>query len=205
MAQRKRLTTKDKILAAATKLFAAKGLEGARVDEIAQRSGANKNMIYHYFGSKEGLFEAVLERMYETIRSRQRDFQVLEMAPEEGMRALAEFTFDIFVEIPEFISLMNSENLCKAKHIKGSPSIVPMYNPLLATINELLRRGQEAGVFRENIDAVDLYISISGLGAYYISNRYSFSALFGTELMAPERLRQRHQHVIEMILRYVRA
>lgn len=196
--------TREKILSAATKEFAARGYEGARVDEIARRASSNKNMIYHYFGSKENLFQAVLERMYQSIRERQRDLSILDLAPEAGVRALVEFTFDVFVETPEFISLLSSENFCKARHILNSDIIIPMYNPLLTTIRELVKRGAEAGVFRDGVDPIDLYISISALTCYYLSNRYTLSALFGTELMAKDRLSQRYGHAADMVLRYLR-
>jgi TetR/AcrR family transcriptional regulator len=204
-AKRDSARTMERILAAGMKEFAEKGLAGARVDKIARRSGLNKNMIYHYFGSKEGLFEAVLERMYASIRERQHDLQLRDMAPEEGMRALIEFTFDAFVERPEFTSLINTENLCKARHIKRSPKILALYEPLLETINDLLRRGEATGVFRPAVDPVDLYVSIVSLGEYYLSHRYTLSALLRADLTSESRLGQRYAHVVDMVLGYLRA
>jgi TetR/AcrR family transcriptional regulator len=198
-------STRERILQAATREFADKGLDGARVDEIAQVSRANKNMLYHYFGNKEKLFTAVLERAYEIIRSRQSDLSIRGMDPEQGMRKLVEFTGRIWIEFPEFGRLLASENLHEAVHVKSSPRIVAMYNPLLETIQELLDRGEKAGVFRGGVDPVDLYISISALSAYYISHRHTFEAVFRTELMTEARLRQREAHVTEMVLRYLKV
>lgn len=199
------VSTRERILEAATREFADKGLDGARVDVIAQASRANKNMLYHYFGNKEKLFTAVLERAYEIIRSRQSDLSIRGMDPEEGMRRLVEFTGRIWIEFPEFGRLLASENLHEAVHVKASPRIVAMYNPLLETIQELLDRGARAGVFRTGIDPVDLYISISALSAYYISHRHTFEAIFRTELMTEARLRRRQSHVTDMVLRYLKA
>lgn len=202
--KRNSAATKEKILEAATKEFADKGYDGARVDEIALSSCVNKNMLYHYFGNKEQLFTAVLERTYEIIRSRQSDLRIRGMAPEEGMRRLVEFTAKIWIEIPEFNRLLASENLHEARHVKQSRKIIAMYNPLLETIGELLDRGKRLGVFRDGIDPIDLYISVSALSAYYISHHHTFEAIFQTKLMTARRLQQRQKHVVEMVLRYLR-
>lgn len=197
--------TQKKILAAAIREFADKGLDGARVDEIARRSGVNKHMLYHYFGNKEQLFTAVLERLYETIRNRQSDLSIRGMEPEQGMRRLVEFTGQVWIEMPDFLRLLSSENLHEARHVRQSGKIVQKYNPLLETISELLDRGVKKGVFRKGIDPVDLYISISALTAHYVSHRHTLEAIFQTDLLTPKRLQQRLRHATDMILRYVRS
>ena len=197
--------TQKKILAAAIREFADKGLDGARVDEIARRSGVNKHMLYHYFGNKEQLFTAVLERLYETIRNRQSDLSIRGMEPEQGMRRLVEFTGQVWMETPDFLRLLSSENLHEARHVRQSGKIVQKYNPLLETISELLDRGVKKGVFRKGIDPVDLYISISALTAHYVSNRHTFEAIFQTDLLTPKRWQQRLRHATDVILRYVRS
>lgn len=194
---------REKVLVAATREFATKGLGGARVDRIAARYGANKNMIYHYFKSKDGLFAAVLERMYATIRTRQHNIEAQRMEPLAGIRALVEFTVDVFDDHPEFVNLLNSENLAKGRHIKRSKKIVAMYNPLVSAINSLLRRGKAAGLFRSGVSAVDLYISMAAIASYYISNRYTLSALFGFDVNAPARRNMRRQYITEMVISYL--
>jgi TetR/AcrR family transcriptional regulator len=197
--------TRRRILAAAKREFALKGLAGARVDEIAARSGSNKNMIYHYFKSKDQLFTTVLEEMYETIRARQHDLELKNADPIAGIRALVEFTVQVFEEHPEFVNLLNSENLAKAQHIKRSKKIVAMYNPLVSTITDLLRRGTDSGMFNARVSAIDLYISISGIASYYISNRYTLSALFGLDVNARKRRALHRRQIADMIIAYVRA
>ncbi|WP_142846749.1 TetR/AcrR family transcriptional regulator [Telmatospirillum sp. J64-1] len=196
--------TQERILRAATREFADKGYDGARVDEIVRASDVSKNLLYHHFGSKDQLFTAVLERAYETIRARQNDLSIRNMAPEEGMRKLVEFTASIWEEAPEFSRLLASENLHEARHVRQSKRIIPMYDPLMQTLQDLLKRGEEQGVFRKGIDLVDLYISITSLSAHYISNRHTFEAIFGVNLMSPARLQQRKEHAVEIILRYLR-
>jgi TetR/AcrR family transcriptional regulator len=183
--------------------FADKGYDGARVDDIALHGGVNKNLIYHHFGSKDGLFEAVLEYTYEAIRKRQKDLELRHMDPVIGMRKLVIFTGRIWVQLPHFQRLLHSENLHEGRHVRQSSKIPKMYDPLLETIRDLLDRGVASGQFRPNIDPVDLYISITALTAHYIGNRYTFEAIFGKQLMTPKRIRQRFDHAAEMILRYV--
>jgi TetR/AcrR family transcriptional regulator len=190
-------------MAAAVTEFADKGYDGARVDDIALHGGVNKNLIYHHFGSKDGLFEAVLEYTYEAIRKRQKDLELRHMDPVIGMRKLVIFTGRIWVQLPHFQRLLHSENLHEGRHVRQSSKIPKMYDPLLETIRDLLDRGVASGQFRPNIDPVDLYISITALTAHYIGNRYTFEAIFGKQLMTPKRIRQRFDHAAEMILRYV--
>ena len=193
------------ILDGALAEFSEKGFDGARIDEIALRAGVNKNLLYHHYGSKDGLFTALLERTYDTIRGRQKDLQLRGMDPVEGMRKLVIFTGRIWVRFPEFLRLLQSENLIGGRHVRASTEIPRMYNPLLETINELLERGIRAGVFRKNIDAVDLYISISSLTAHYITNHHTFEALFGQRLLGPQRVKQRLDHAADMVERYLLA
>ncbi len=195
--------TQDTVLRAALAEFAAKGYDGARVDAIALRAGLNKNVLYHHFGSKDELFAAVLERTYETIRTRQKDLKIRGMDPVEGMRKLVTFTGRIWIQYPEFQRLLGSENIMGGRHVRRSARIVRLYNPLFDTINDLLRRGRESGVFRRGVDPIDLYISISSLTAHYITNLHTFEAIFGERLMTPRRIRQRLEHAAGMVLRYV--
>jgi TetR/AcrR family transcriptional regulator len=195
--------TRETILDGALHEFAEKGFDGARIDEIALRAGVNKNLLYHHYGSKDGLFTALLERTYDTIRRRQKDLQLRGMDPIEGMRKLVVFTGRIWVQFPEFLRLLQSENLNGGRHVRASDEIRRMYDPLLDTIGELLERGAKSGVFRKNVDPIDLYISISALTAHYITNHHTFEALFGQRLMSPQRIRQRLEHAADMVERYL--
>ena len=196
---------RGEILDAAIREFALKGLSGARIDEIAAKYGGSKNMIYHYFGSKDALFAAVLENMYATIRARQRDLELKVQDPIAGIRARVQFTIDVFDDHPEFVSLLHSENMARAKHVKKSTSIVAMYNPLVTTIEDLLTRGAESGVFRKGASAVDLYICICAMATYPISNRYTLSAIFDIDIGAASRRRLRNQQIADMVVGYLSA
>lgn len=196
--------SRAKILDAARFEFVTHGLSGARVDRIAERAGVNKNLIYHYFGSKDDLYLQILETIYSDLRASQRDLQVRDLAPIEGMRSLVGHTFDHFVATPDLIRLMSIENIHYARYLKRSKVVKPLYTPLLQSIEHLLARGQADGVFRRDVDPVDLYLSISALAYFYLSNRHTLSWIFDQKFDAPERLAQRRAHVVDMVLSYLR-
>ncbi|TMJ80116.1 MAG: TetR/AcrR family transcriptional regulator [Alphaproteobacteria bacterium] len=200
---KKGANSRDRILQAALQEFAHKGIDGARVDEIARVSGANKNMIYHYFRSKENLFVAVLESVYENVRSRQQDLSLRDLDPVAAMRRLIEHTADIWIEVPEFNRLLASENLHQAKHVRRSKKIQSMYSPLIDTLKGILERGVKDGVFRDGVDPVDLYISVTSLSAHYVAHHFTFDAIFKTNLMSPKKIAQRKSTISAMILRYL--
>jgi AcrR family transcriptional regulator len=197
--------TKQRILASATAEFARYGLGGARVDRIAKRAGANKRMLYYYFGDKDGLFLAALEDRYAHIRNAERGLQLEHLEPREALKRLVQFTWDYFLEHPEFLTLLNSENLHKGRHLKDSRRVREMHSTLVETLRTVLRRGAAQGLFRKGVDPVQLYISIAGEGYFYLSNRYTLSRIFDRDLMAPRALAGRARHVTEMILNAVRA
>lgn len=194
----------QRILAAATAEFALRGLGGARVDRIAARAGANKRMLYYYYGNKEALFLAVMEDGYARIRNAEQGLNLGEVEPEEGIRRLVEFTWNYLMKNPEFLPLLNSENLHRARHIRRSENIPAMHSPFVATIEDLLKRGVKAGRFRRDVDAVQLYISIASLSYFYHSNRYTLSTVFKRDLFSPRNRAARLAHMIELVLGYLR-
>lgn len=191
------------ILQAARDEFVSNGLSGARVDRIAERSGVNKNLIYHYFNSKEELYLAVLEGIYANLRERQQDRHLRGLLPIEGIRRLVEITFDHFVVTPDLIRLMSVENIHFGKYLRRSQSVKPLYRDLLETLEILLRRGQDEGSFRAEVDAVDLYLSISGLAYFFLSNQHTLSWLLDRDLTGRKRVQKRRQHVVDMVLSYL--
>ncbi|WP_170565515.1 TetR/AcrR family transcriptional regulator [Ruegeria atlantica] len=202
VAKRDAEVTRKNILEAATIEFSEKGFAGARVDLIASRSGANKNMLYHYFGNKEALFTAVLENAYGGLRARQRAVKLGGLSPEDALHELGSATFDAFVEMPHLIRLLNSENLLNGVHAKQSDLINEMYDPLFAALSTVLEDGVKAGCFRPGIDPTNLYISMASLVYHYVSNHATLEIIVKRDLMSDENLRARKAHVLEMILRF---
>jgi AcrR family transcriptional regulator len=197
--------TRLKILDAATAEFARYGLGGARVDRIAERAGANKRMLYYYFRDKENLFLAALEGRYAHIRAAERALDLEHLDPRAALRRLVQFTWRYFLEHPEFMTLLNSENLHKGRHVRRSRRVPQLHSPLVESLRALLRRGARQGVFRRGVDPVQLYISIAGEGYFYLSNRYTLSQIFARDLMAPRALAARARHNADMILNALRA
>jgi len=195
--------TKADILAAARTEFALAGLAGARVDKIAERSGANKRMIYHYFGGKEQLFAAVVEDAYFGIRSAERTLGLDQLPPTEAIRTLLEFTWRYYVDNPAFITLVNSENLHRARHITGNRQLRAMQKLYVGTVAGILQRGVDAGVFRPGIDPAQLCITIAAIGYYYLTNRYTGAVLFGFNFTSRAALAARLRFNIDTVMRLV--
>jgi AcrR family transcriptional regulator len=191
------------ILASARDEFAQRGLAGARMDSIAARAGLNKRLIYYYFGSKDDLFLAVLERTYADIREAEQRLHLDEIEPVEAIRRLISFTWDYYLEHPEFITLLNSENLHRAAHLKRSGRIQEMNSPLVQLLDNVLERGRRDKLFRAGVDPVQLYISIASLCYFYLSNNDTLSAVFGRDLRAPKAMAQRLSHMTDLVLGYV--
>lgn len=191
------------LLAAARDEFAEHGLGGARVDRIAERAGLDKRLIYHYFENKDSLFLAVLEEAYRNIRLAEQCLRLVDLAPAEAVRRLTEFTWNYYLEHPEFLTLLNSENLHRGRHLEQSKRAREMNSPLIQTLADILERGRASGIFRGGIDPVQLYISIAGLSYFYLSNNHTLSAIFGRDLLSPKARNERLSHICDVILGYV--
>ena len=197
--------TKGRILEAAKQEFAKLGLGGARVDEIALQAQANKRMIYHYFGSKEELFTVVLEEAYIDIRTAEQKLELEHLPAAEALRKLVTFTWQYYLDNPEFITLVNSENLHKARHITGSERLKDVSRRFVDMVSDILKRGEAEGVFRSGIDAVQLNTTIAAIGYFYLTNRFTGAYLYERDYMTPEALDERLQFNIDTIMRLVEA
>ena len=195
--------TRALILAAATEEFADKGFAGARIEQIAERSGSNKRMLYYYFNNKDDLFLAVMENTYKTIRDAESRLHLLDLPPTEAIRSLIAFTWDYYIKHPEFLHLLNTENLYHASHIKKSKNIGFYNSKLIGTLNEILIRGQREKLFRGGVDPLQLYISIAALSYFYLSNNDTLSTIFVRDLSSPKAKVERLQHMIDLVLGYL--
>jgi AcrR family transcriptional regulator len=183
------------ILAIARAEFVEHGLTGARVDAIAEKTRTTKRMIYYYFGSKEGLYSAVLEQAYAGIRSTEAALALEDLDPMAALRRLIEVTFDYDDAHPDFVRLVAIENIHQAEYLKQLPTMQSVNADVIATLEAILLRGREAGVFTRECSALDVHLMISGLCFFRVSNRYTFGAIFGCDLSAPE-VRERHKTMI---------
>jgi TetR/AcrR family transcriptional regulator len=197
--------TKARLLSAATAEFSSKGYDGARVNVIAKNAGVNINLVYHYFGSKDGIYLAVLEQTYVLIRKHHRDMSLRALPPEEAMAQLVISTFRMFCETPEAIGILVSENVQQGRFVRSSKLVGGLYNNLLEFLKDALERGVKAGVFRRDVDPIELFITINGLGYFYLSNHHTLAAILHQDLMAPERIAQREAHILSVVMDYLRA
>ncbi|CUU18976.1 TetR/AcrR family transcriptional regulator [Bradyrhizobium sp. JR7.2] len=198
------VATRKKLLTAARLEFARHGFAGARVDEIAERAGVNKQLVYHYFGDKDALYLAVLEWVYADIREQERQLNLEGLPPEKAIRKLIEASFDYLATNPDFIVLLNDENRGGARHVRGSTRLEAMHSPLVKSVSHILHEGVRTGVFRKGIDPIQLYISIAGLSYFYLSNTPTLSAIFGKDLSSRAARRARRRHVVDLLLHSLR-
>ncbi len=192
--------TRASILAAARTEFAAKGLDGARVDQIASRAKANKQLVYYYFGSKDELYTAALESTYHEIRALERELDLTALPPREAMVRLIDFSLDYLNEHREFIRMLADENAHGARHVRSSEMALRTNSPLLELIAETLDRGVTGGVFRRGVDPLELYISIAGMTFFYFANGLTMSAIFGRDLAKPQAVASYRDHIVRLTM-----
>lgn len=198
-------TTRRDILSVATHEFADKGLSGARIDDIAAKTRTSKRMIYYYFGSKEGLYVATLEAAYSSMRRVEQKLAIDDLPPALALEELVGFVFDQHQGNPTFVRLVMNENLHSGRYIAQSSTIQAMNASILGLVARTVERGKQAGVFSSHLDAADLFMSMSALCFYDVSNRYTFSTVFQQEMGSPTYLARRRAQVIATLLAYARA
>ena len=185
--------------------FAEKGLAGARIDEIAATTQTSKRMIYYYFGSKEGLYTAVLEASYREMRTHEAELNLDDLSPLEALRRLVAYTFDHHRQNEHYIRLVMGENINRGQYLAQSPAIQALNVPAISAIRTLYDRGVAAAVFRPGLDALDIHASISALTFFNVSNRHTFGLIFKFDASAPDWIDLRRRSVIEMVERFVLA
>jgi AcrR family transcriptional regulator len=203
--QRDAERTRAEILDVATREFADKGYSGARVDEIAAKTSTTKRMIYYYFGGKEQLYVAALERAYTVIRSIEQELDVEHLDPVDAIRQLAELTFDHHEAHPDFIRLVSIENIHRAEHIATSSTLSSLANPALDVLARILQRGRAAGQFRDDVDALDVHMMISAFCVFRTANRHTFKAIFDRDMLEPARRTHYRGMLGDMVLEYLTA
>jgi AcrR family transcriptional regulator len=203
MTGRPSIPTRQRILKAAIREFSRHGLRGGRVERIAREARANLRMIYHYFGDKEGLYLASLEQVYLDLRTAERELDLRQLAPVEGISRFVEYTFDHFLRHPEFIGMLVSENQLGARYLRRSRLVPELTPPLVAAIRDLLERGAQSGVFRDDVDPIQFFVTLHALCYLHGSNRDTLSVMFRTDLADGAWLAARKRHVLEVVFGYL--
>lgn len=188
---------------AAAEEFASGGLFGARVDQIARRAETNERMLYYYFGSKEQLFTAVLEHAFSALTEAERVLDLDGVAPVEAVTRLAHFVWDYYRDHPELLRLINNENLHEARYLHKSTRIREMMSPIVAKLGNVLMCGQKAGLFRGDVDPLRFYVTLSGLGYYIVSNRFTLAATLGRDFTDTDERAEMVRMNTEVLLAYL--
>ena len=197
--------TKDAILRAALKVFARHGYDGGRVEQISRAAKSYDRMIYYYFGSKQGLYIAVLEEIYRRFDEAESRLEIDESRPAEALKAMIRFIWGYYQAHPELIALLNTENLQRGRHLARAKRGVPYARPALEVTERILKAGTRAGLFRRGLAARDVYLMIAALGYFYLSNRYTLSAFLGEPLDEPAKLAHWEGFIIDAVQRTVAA
>ena len=195
--------TRDAILRAATKVFARHGFAGGRIEQISKAAKSYDRMIYYYFGSKEGLFIAVIEETYRRFNEAEQGLVLDTTQPLAALDAMIRFVWSYYQKNPEFITLLNSENLLRGKHIAKSARAKDYSSPALAITDSVLQAGIAQGLFRPALNARDLYLMIASMAYFYLSNRFTLSSFLGENLEAPAALAHWEAFVIDAVRRAV--
>ncbi|MBB4186398.1 AcrR family transcriptional regulator [Sinorhizobium terangae] len=197
--------TQEDILAVATEEFSTHGLAGARVDAIAERTRTSKRMIYYYFGSKEGLYLAVLERSYRRIRTLEADLELANLPPEKALRTLIETTFDHDEANPDFVRLVSIENIHHAAHMLRSEAIRELNVSVIQMIEAIIARGLADGTFRRKADPIDVHMLISAFCFFRVSNRYTFGTIFRRDLSEEATIERHRTMIADAVISYLKS
>jgi len=193
-----------RILSAAIAEFASRGFKGASMDAVAARTNTTRALINYYFGSKEKLYLAVLERVYAEIRDAERELDLEHLPPEDAIRGIVEFTYNYYVEHEYFVRIVVAENQAKGWHMKRFPSLRAVNRPIVDMLGAMIARGQSDGTFRSDADPVDVHMAIAALGMFNVTNQYTFGALFQRAMGAKGDVSQRRRMVADIILSWLR-
>lgn len=203
MTKRNPNITKERILQAGITEFGSQGFGGARTEAIAERAGCNIRMLYHYFGGKQALYVASLDRVYSAMREKTKTLNLLDIDPVAAMNSLVEFTFDHITENPDFVRLSGVENTQGGKYLQSLPHLSTSAAELISTIDKIVEAGQSGKVFKSEIDSLQLYVSIMALSCLHISHKHTLGVSFGPSIEEASWIAERRNHVAEIILSYV--
>ncbi len=191
------------IVAAAIDEFAARGFKGASMDAIAARTNTTRALINYYFGSKERLYIAVLEQVYAEIREAEGELDLDHLPPAQALRRIVEFTYNYYLEHEGFVRLVVAENQARGRQFRKSKAMRTLNRPIIERLSEVIARGQARGLFRPDVDPVEIHKAIAALGMFNVTNRYTFGAIFQSDMGAQGDVARRREIVAEMILGYL--
>jgi len=195
--------TREAILRAATSVFARHGYDGGSVEKISRQARSHDRMIYYYFGSKEGLFVAVLDDIYRRMDEAECRIGLDFGEPVHALATLIRFKLGYYRRHPEFVTLLNTENLHRGRHLSKSRGTSEFAASTLGTLARILASGVEQGRFRPGLAARDLYLLIVSAGYFVTSNRFTMSAFLGEDLQGDAAAARWEAFVVDAVMRVV--
>jgi AcrR family transcriptional regulator len=191
---------RGRILAAAEAEFASRGFKGASMDDVAARTDTTRALINYYFGSKEKLYLAVLERVYAEIREAERLIDFDHLPPTEAITRIVEFTYNYYVAHEDFVRLVVAENQARGRHMRKSAAMRKLNRPIIETLGSVIERGQADGTFRTDVDAIDVHMAIAALGMFNVTNQFTFGAIFQRPMGAKGDVARRRRMAVDIVL-----
>jgi len=196
-------STRDNILSAATEVFTRYGYEGGSLEKISKSAKSVDRMVYYYFGSKEGLFIQVLENSYRRMNDAERKLKLDTSQPIDGLNRVIGFTLAYYRKNPEFITLLNLENLQRGKHIAKSERAREYSSPAIAIISELLQNGVAQKLFRKDVSARNVYLLIVATAYFYMANRFTLSSFLGENLQTAKAIQAWQSFISSTVMRSI--
>jgi AcrR family transcriptional regulator len=197
------VANRARIVQAAIDEFASRGFKGASMDAIAARTQTTRAMINYYFGSKEKLYIAVLERVYGEIREAENELDLDHLEPVQALRSIVNFTYNYYVTHQGFVRLVVAENQAGGIHFRKSKAMRTLNRPIIDRLSRVIARGQAEGLFRQDVDPVEIHKAMAALGMFNVTNRYTFGAIFQRDMGAKGDVEGRCAVVTDMILSYL--
>jgi AcrR family transcriptional regulator len=194
---------RGRILAAAVAEFASRGFKGASMDDVAARTDTTRALINYYFGSKEKLYREVLERVYAEIRDAERQIDLDHLPPIEAIARIVEFTYNYYVTHEDFVRLVVAENQARGRHLRKSAAMRKLNRPIIDALGGVLSRGQAQGIFRTDIDPIDVHMSIAALGMFNVTNQFTFGAIFQRAMGATGDVARRRRMVVDIVVSWL--
>ena len=196
-------TNRARIIEAAIDEFAARGFKGASMDAIAAGTHTTRALINYYFGSKEKLYIAVLEQVYGEIRDAEAKLDLEHLEPVAAIRRIVDFTYHYYVEHAGFVHIVVAENQARGRHLKKSKAMRTLNRPIIDRLGQVIARGQRDGVFRRDVDPVEIHKAVAALGMFNVTNQFTFGAIFQREMGSKGDIKRRRDVVADIIVSYL--
>ncbi len=191
--------TRASLLKAALREFAENGFGGARLERVVKGARCNIRMVYHYFGGKEGLYLAVLEAASEQVRRQEATLSIDLDRPLVGMLELMRFSYEFFERNPLVEALFRAEDQTPGKRATRLSPMARNLESRLRLIADLIAGGQAKGLFRDDLDPLQVHITIMALSRFRLGNSQAQAIAMVPAAKGRVWREQRLQHCLDFL------